>query len=252
MSVPVVVLPRVGRAARLLLLAVLTAALTVPGVVAAPSASADHMITAAERRPNLRYGSEGDAVLYVQHRLDVSGPTGYFGPKTRAAVNRLKGKHGWRQNGVVGRRVWVALLGPEGTRHRRASRSHDRASALPGTAAFGKLVVRTARRTAAGARYVYGSTGPKTFDCSGFVGYVHRRLGKTLPRTSRDIRSATRVISRSSVRPGDLVFVHTGGRVTHVGIVSRRLNYWWEASNPRSGVGVHRAWTSSVSYGRVR
>ncbi len=200
----------------------------------------------------------GEAVVRVEaagvNPSDVKNVAGAFASTT---LPRVPGREfaGTVVDGpaeLVGRRVWVALLGPEGTRHRRASRSHDRASARPGTAAFGKLVVRTARRTAAGARYVYGSTGPKTFDCSGFVGYVHRRLGKTLPRTSRDIRSATRVISRSSVRPGDLVFVHTGGRVTHVGIVSRRLNYWWEASNPRSGVGVHRAWTSSVSYGRVR
>ncbi|MDQ1624620.1 MAG: hypothetical protein QOJ49_118, partial [Actinomycetota bacterium] len=27
--------------------------------------------------------------------------------------------------------------------------------------------------------------------------------------------------------------------------------WWYEASNPITGVGKHRAWSSNVSYGRV-
>ncbi len=239
-------LPASGRAVRLLLIAFLAAALSIPAMVTAQTAEASHTPrSAAEQRPTLRLGSRGPAVVYLQQRLQVR-PTGYFGPVTRAAVKQLKRRHGWPVNGVVAKRTWGLVF------RAKASSSRSARSGAPGTPAFGRAVVATARQTASGARYVYGATGPKSFDCSGFVGSVYRRVGKSLPRTSGAIRGATRYISRSQARPGDLVFVHTGGRVSHVGIVSDRPGYWWEASNPRSGVGHHRAWTSRVSYGRVR
>ena len=77
-----------------------------------------------------------------------------------------------------------------------------------------------------------------------------RKAGQALPRDSRGMRSATKRISRSQVRPGDLVFVSRGGRIHHVAIYAGR-GVWYEASNPRMGVGRHRAWSSNVSYGRV-
>ena len=56
----------------------------------------------------------------------------------------------------------------------------------------------------------------------------------------------------SSPQPGNLVFVHNGegGSVGHVAIYAGN-GYWYEASNPSTGVGKHRAWSSNVSYGRV-
>lgn len=36
-----------------------------------------------------------------------------------------------------------------------------------------------------GNRYVWGATGPNSFDCSGLVQYVYKNaLGKDIPRTS--------------------------------------------------------------------
>ncbi len=243
----VLVLPDFGRLVRLSLIAILMGALAMPaGVIAASPVDASHTpYTAAQAKPTLRYGSRGNAVIYVQRKLGVI-QTGYFGPLTRAAVNRFKRRHGLVANGVVTRATWGLLLRSTPVRASRSTRSSA------GTSSFGQAVVRQAAATARGARYVYGATGPRSFDCSGFVGYVYRKVGKSLPRTSRQMRAATRWIPRSQVRPGDLVFVHTGGRVTHVGIVATNENYWWEASNPRSGVGLHRAWSSRVSYGRVR
>ena len=101
-----------------------------------------------------------------------------------------------------------------------------------------------------GDRYAYGGTGPDSFDCSGFTQYVFGKVGISLPHSSGAQRSmATRV---SSPQPGDLVFVHNGGggSVSHVAIYAGG-GYWYEASNPSTGVGKHRAWSSNVSYGRV-
>ena len=35
-----------------------------------------------------------------------------------------------------------------------------------------------------GSRYVYGTSGPNTFDCSGFTSYLYKQYGVSLPRTS--------------------------------------------------------------------
>lgn len=74
-----------------------------------------------------------------------------------------------------------------------------------------------------GTRYRYGSTGPKTFDCSGFISYVFRQEGINLPRTSRMQYREGEKISRDQVRPGDLLFFSSPrsgkGRVGHVAMV---------------------------------
>lgn len=63
-----------------------------------------------------------------------------------------------------------------------------------------------------GKRYVYGTAGPNTFDCSGLVSYVYREAGTPFSYrgrwrlTSEEIRYAARVISRSEARPGDILW----------------------------------------------
>jgi len=101
-----------------------------------------------------------------------------------------------------------------------------------------------------GDRYVHGGTGPDSFDCSGFTQYVFGKVGISLPHSSSAQRSMVRRVS--SPQPGDLVFVYngSGGSVGHVAIYAGN-GYWYEASNPSTGVGKHRAWSSAVSYGRV-
>lgn len=64
---------------------------------------------------------------------------------------------------------------------------------------------------------------PKGFDCSGFTSYVYKEFGYKLNRTaSGQLSNGTRV-SRSELKPGDLVFFggRGGGRgIGHVGIVT--------------------------------
>jgi cell wall-associated NlpC family hydrolase len=199
--------------------------------------------------PTLVAGMSGGAVRWVQRYLGVSPATGTLDARTRAAIVRLQRAKKLPVTGTVTARTWRAMgvtyLAPEAT----ASRDSVRAM-VPGTAYFGARVVAIAKSTARGAHYRYGGRGPKGFDCSGFVGYVMRKAGKSLPRDSRGMRAATKRISASAVRPGDLVFVSRHGRVSHVAIYAGR-GVWYEASNPRIGVGRHRAWSSHVSYGRV-
>ncbi len=66
-----------------------------------------------------------------------------------------------------------------------------------------------------GVPYVWGGSSPSGFDCSGFVQYVYRHFGISLPRTTYSQVAMGRSVSRSELQPGDLVFFRSAG---HVGI----------------------------------
>ncbi|MFH8338836.1 NlpC/P60 family protein [Streptomyces sp. AM6-12] len=67
-----------------------------------------------------------------------------------------------------------------------------------------------------GSPYVWGATGPHAFDCSGLVQAAYRSAGVSLPRTTYAQIDAGRRVSRSELRPGDLVFFYSG--ISHVGL----------------------------------
>ena len=78
-----------------------------------------------------------------------------------------------------------------------------------------------------GTPYVYGASRPGAFDCSGFTSYVFRQFGYSLGRTSRGQVNNGRSVSRSELKPGDLVFFNgraRGNRIGHVGIVTEADN----------------------------
>ncbi|MCS7300915.1 MAG: NlpC/P60 family protein [Fimbriimonadales bacterium] len=70
-----------------------------------------------------------------------------------------------------------------------------------------------------GARYRYGGSSSRGFDCSGFTSYIYRQHGIYLPHNSAAQYRVGKPVSRSDLRPGDLVFFRTRGRrISHVGI----------------------------------
>ena len=142
----------------------------------------------------------------------------------------------------------LAVVLPVGTAAELASAPS--ASAFTMTAAKGTKVVKVAA-TRKGSPYRYGAVGPRRFDCSGLVKWTYARVGKNLPRTSRAQYGATRHISRSQRRPGDLVFFLRHGRVYHVAIYAGGGKIW-HAPKPGDRVKKAGIWASSVRYGRVR
>ncbi|MGH8892182.1 MAG: peptidoglycan-binding protein [Actinomycetes bacterium] len=61
------------------------------------------------KKPVLRIGSTGRAVLAVERRLGVEPSNDHFGPRTRAAVRHLQKWHGLPETGVVGPKTWSAM-----------------------------------------------------------------------------------------------------------------------------------------------
>ena len=69
-----------------------------------------------------------------------------------------------------------------------------------------------------GVPYSYGGESKSGTDCSGFVLNIFKAVGIILPRTAHQQWQFAVPISNSDLRPGDLVFFSSGGKVDHVGI----------------------------------
>lgn len=80
-------------------------------------------------------------------------------------------------------------------------------------------IIATAKKYI-GVPYVWGGSSPSGFDCSGYVQYVFQQHGIKLNRTARTQYEHGVYVSRSNLKPGDLVFfenTYTTG-ISHLGI----------------------------------
>lgn len=76
-------------------------------------------------------------------------------------------------------------------------------------------------RSFIGYPYVYATSGPTSFDCSGFTSYIYREMfGISLPRSARDQAFAGTGVSASSIQVGDIICFDwkRDGVCDHVGL----------------------------------
>ncbi|MGW6206754.1 NlpC/P60 family protein [Streptomyces sp. NPDC055089] len=71
-------------------------------------------------------------------------------------------------------------------------------------------------RTQIGKPYVWGATGPASYDCSGLTQAAWKAAGVDIPRTTWDQVNVGTRIATEDLRPGDLVFFYDD--ISHVGI----------------------------------
>ncbi|MET8412010.1 NlpC/P60 family protein [Streptomyces sp. NPDC005195] len=101
----------------------------------------------------------------------------------------------------------------------RATRASERTVLdSPGKAGSGRAgAAFAAGQSMRGRPYVYGATGPDSFDCSGFTSWSYAQAGVSIPRTSESQATiGTRIYSQSDLQVGDLVFFF--GDLHHVGL----------------------------------
>lgn len=88
-----------------------------------------------------------------------------------------------------------------------------------------------------GRPYVWGASGPRAFDCSGFTAYVYSNFGVYLDHYTGSQAGAGKSVSRGNLSPGDLVFFNTYGSISHVGIYMGGGSFI-HAANSRTGVTI--------------
>lgn len=94
-----------------------------------------------------------------------------------------------------------------------------------------------------GKAYVWGATGPYSFDCSGLTQYVYKKtIGTYLPHYSVTQRYYGKAVSTKKLQKGDLLFFGSKSAPNHVGIYVGGGKFV-HASSPT--VGVIKSYVSS-------
>ena len=101
-----------------------------------------------------------------------------------------------------------------------------------------------------GSQYVWGASGPRGFDCSGLMLAAYRTAGISLPHSSRAQANVGRAVSKSELKPGDLIFWyhpihHVGmyignGKIVHARNTRSDLVIQTLASYPAPYAGARR------------
>jgi cell wall-associated NlpC family hydrolase len=116
--------------------------------------------------------------------------------------------------------------------------------------------VRGARIVAAagaqhGKPYRRGAQGPVAFDCSGLSSYAYRAVNIHLPRTADQQYRTARRITKSTARPGDLVFWVSGRHAYHVAVYAGAGRVW-HAPKPGDRISLAKIWSpKEVRFGRI-
>lgn len=105
---------------------------------------------------------------------------------------------------------------------------------------IGNAIASTAL-TKEGCEYVYGGTGPNSFDCSGFAQWVYRQNGIYIPRTVTYQYYACNLVDNPEV--GDLLFFNTTSFLGHVGIYLGNGQFI-HAGTERTGVVIANFYSS--------
>jgi len=97
--------------------------------------------------------------------------------------------------------------------------------------------------------YVWGATGPDSFDCSGLMLWSWTQLGVQLPRVAADQQAWATPVPISQVLPGDLVFF--GAPAHHVGLY---IGNGLMVDAPHAGATVETVpiwWDELSGFGRI-
>ncbi|HUP27834.1 MAG TPA: C40 family peptidase, partial [Chloroflexia bacterium] len=133
---------------------------------------------------------------------------------------------------------------PAETDARSATSRGEEPSAESAAVARGNSIVNNAMRYV-GYRYRFGGTSPSGFDCSGFVYYVANKSGVRVGRDMYSQLNSGPRVSRSNLRPGDLVFFSNTYKrgLSHAGIYIGNGKFV-HAENESTGVTVSSLNTS--------
>lgn len=117
--------------------------------------------------------------------------------------------------------------------------------AAPASSGVGQAIVDLAMQFQ-GSPYVWGATGPSSFDCTGFTYYIVNQItGGGFPRAMEAQASFGTPVSADNLQPGDIVFQKNTYKqgMSHAGIYIGNGQFV-NAANESVGVTVSNLWDS--------
>jgi cell wall-associated NlpC family hydrolase len=239
----------------------------VAGPAFASAAEAAPVAKAATVTPKV---SESINKRTVTHGSTVKVSTKVVNPRTGKAVNsgrvRLQAyrKHAWRTWQIKylsksGTATFVSkpgstvnyrtrFLGTAGVK--AASSKTIRVVVRVSSSAAGAKILAEAKRHK-GALYLYGASGPKRFDCSGFTMYVYKKaIGRKLPHKANSQQKYGKAISKKNKRVGDLIVFRSGSHGYHAAVYAGG-NYMYDSPHSGARVGKHKIFSSNYVVRRL-
>lgn len=184
-------------------------------------------------------GDSGDDIKEMQDRLAQLGyfegtSTGYFGSITTNAVKCFQETNGLAIDGVVGKNTRKLLYSDEAKASAGGSSASSSSSSGSGASSGSSSSASSDNSTIQrvldvansqmGKPYSYGSSGPNSYDCSGFVYYCLKNSGVATGRLSSagysNVSSWQDISDMSSLSVGDLIYFKSdkSSVVSHIGI----------------------------------
>lgn len=114
-----------------------------------------------------------------------------------------------------------------GAEERENEAEETATTAAPVASSKGEEIANVAKQYL-GCKYVYGGSGPSTFDCSGFTMYVYKQFGINLSHSARAQSKNGSYVAKEDLQPGDLVFFkdyETMDGIGHCGIYIGEGNF---------------------------
>lgn len=228
-----------------------SAGLTVTGIADADLQT--FLFSAAAPPYRIRLGDTGDDVSSAQLRLKELGyysdrTTGYFGPKTEAAVKLFEYRSGLSDDGVLDvadlKQLYSIHAGPnpdyvpDGPASSSVQTVRTEATYVHSGEGLSHAV-----SDQVGMPYFWGKEGPDAFDGSGLISYCLKLCGISVSKTDAEgyaeIESWQMINKIPLLKKGDLLFFtnDAGSEITHVGI-SIGTSYFVHASSSSGQVVI--------------
>ena len=116
--------------------------------------------------------------------------------------------------------------------------------------ASGQKVLSQARKHT-GALYLYGASGPRRFDCSGFTLYVYKKAaGRKLPHKANSQQKYGKAVAKKNRRIGDLIVFRSGSYGYHAAIYAGN-GYVYDSPHSGARVGKHKIFSSNYVVRRL-
>ncbi|MGC0338466.1 NlpC/P60 family protein [Streptomyces sp. SLBN-8D4] len=133
-----------------------------------------------------------------------------------AAIEQRKQQEAARKAAELARQQAAAEKAAQGAAQ-EATAPQESTSTAPDSSYATKAAKALAfARAQVGKPYVWGATGPDSYDCSGLTQAAWKAAGVDLPRVTYDQVNAGTTVSLADAQPGDLVFFYDD--ISHVGL----------------------------------
>ena len=187
--------------------------------------------------PALKSGDKGADVVRLQLSLRAAGFTvpdaGSFDAATVKVVKAAQKSRHLIQTGTASTALWMALQAGK-VKAAVTVTATAKSKPKPAKKSKGARALAFAKRQL-GERYRYGAAGPNSWDCSGLTMKAWASVGVKLPHNARAQFHRGKKVSRSHLKPGDLVFFYSGishvaiyaghGKVIHAPRPGKRVSY---------------------------